>query len=242
MSLPVEANPRRIVVAYSSGTLPAMLERLLGYFAIGPNDELRGLFIEDSDLLNAAALPFTFEFCSVTSTRRQIDRAQVETTLRRAAAAAERDLARLAAATGMTWHFDVVRDKRRAALGALLQMTDAIFVAPQAGAAAPAPAESAPVVALVDASAAGARALALARAVAAAERAPLEVHGADEDIAPAANDQTGDTGASSTNSLARLSRRPAARLAVVAVTRLGHANHNLPEICATSMSPLVIVR
>ena len=241
MSLSGETNPRRIVVAYSSGTLPTMLERSLGYLAIGPDDELRGLFIEDSDLLNAAALPFTFEFCSVTSVRRPIDRAQVESSLRRAAAAAERDLARLAAATGMTWHFDVVRDKRHAALGALLQMTDAIFVAPQPGSAAPIAGGSAPVVALVDASAAGVRALTLARAVAAAERAPLEVHRADDGAVPAAGDQAGNTRSSSANPLARLSQRPAARLAVVAVTRLAHADHTLPEICATSMSPLVIV-
>ncbi|MEX2479327.1 MAG: hypothetical protein WD928_00555 [Gammaproteobacteria bacterium] len=234
---PAERKPtRRIVIACSGATLPAVLAALLRHLAVGPGDELRGLFIEDSDMLKAAGLPFTFEFSSITRSARPIDRERVENALRHAAAAVQRDLARLAAEAGLSWHFEVVRERRRVALDALLKMTDAVFLAPSADSTDVLSSTSpAPVLALIDDGAAGSRALALARAVAEAEHAPLAIYRASSATANAAGTTAGSP-------LARLAQRPVARLAIVAAPLLASAEHPLTELCEASLAPLVIVR
>lgn len=227
---------RRIVIACSGGTLPAVLAALLRHLAVGPGDELRGLFIEDSDILKAAALPFTFEFSSITRSARPIDRERVELALRHAAAAVQRELARLAAEAGLTWQFEVVRERRQVALDALLKMTDAVFVAPSTDSTEVLSRTStAPVLALIDDGAAGSRALALARAIAEAEHAPLAIYRAPGTSAS-------DERTSTERPLARLAARPAARLAIIAAPLLTTADRPLTELCEASLAPLVIVR
>src|SRR5690606_14717741 len=122
---------------------------------------LRGLFIEDSDLLKAAALPFSVEFCALTSVRRPIERARIEAALRAAAASAERELARLAADVGLAWQFEIVREKRRIAVSAAPGTLDALVVTPAGASDAGSAAGRAALVALIDHGEAGARALAL---------------------------------------------------------------------------------
>ena len=105
-------RPRRLVLTLSGRRLPRSLGALLRALADDGVPELHAMFIEDSDLLKAVSLPFAFEFCVATSARRPIDRARIEAHLRSEAAAAERDLAELARASGLHWRFEIVREGR----------------------------------------------------------------------------------------------------------------------------------
>ncbi|MCP5199165.1 MAG: hypothetical protein H6977_04070 [Gammaproteobacteria bacterium] len=222
--------PRRIALALSSGALPTGAAALLRQLGGTPGDELHVLFIEDSELLKAVALPFTVEFCAVTSVRRPIDAAALEGWFRREAATAQRELSRLAETCGLKWRFEVVRETPRAALGRVLaQLDEALLLPPPAGDGKPA---SAPIVALVDASPAGERALEIARVAAAAEQAPLEPHHLDPTDDPAAL----------VTRMHGLLARDDARLTVVAAPLLGALGEHAADVCAARHAPLLILR
>lgn len=229
-------TPRRVAIAVSGPVQPLLLANLLGQLALGPGDELRGLFIEDSDLLKAAALPFSVEFCALTSVRRPIDRARIEAALRAAAASAERELARLAADVGLAWQFEIVREKRRIAVSAALGTLDALVVTPAGASDVGNAAGRGALVALIDHGEAGARALALARAMARAEGASLTVYPRDGEFADSHGQAMTPAG------LAARLRHPAPQLIVLAAPLIESDAHGLLELCEATPAPLVIVR
>jgi hypothetical protein len=173
MTAPDDLHLRRIAVALGGGELPSTLIQLVQRNA-DETPELRGYFVEDSDLLKAAALPFTFEFCALTLRRRPLDAESVAAQLTREARAAAQVLATHALRAGCRWHFEVVRSERLAALRAALSHADAALVpAHYTDAAAPI------IHALVDSGAAGLRAQQVAERLARRERMRLEIHPAE---------------------------------------------------------------
>jgi len=234
MSTPT--RPRRLVVTLSGRRLPRSLGALLRALGDDGTPELHAMFIEDSDLLKAVSLPFAFEFCVATSARRPIDRARIEAHLRSDAAAAQRDLAELARASGLSWRFEIVRERSRTVVTRALAVTDAVIVTPH-GETNPGDA-SRDIVCIAEDDEAGARARAVAGALATAEHLPLE----DYHLA-AATPAPGVTGrVLSATAVPGILRRPGHRLVVIngaLIETLDASVHDLAEI---STAPLVIVR
>ncbi|MFA9460689.1 universal stress protein [Thiohalorhabdus methylotrophus] len=124
---PNDAGPiRRIVVLVdasrsSQGALEAAAE-----LAARHDAELLSLFVEESDLLRLAGLPFARELGTTSGTSRPLSRDQLERRLRGEAAELRRRLAGLAARHAMRWSLQVARGRAdaealaRAAPGDLL--------------------------------------------------------------------------------------------------------------------------
>lgn len=79
--------------------------------AVALEAELAGVFIEDSDLLRVAALPFTREVGRVTGALRPLDPGEVEASLRRQAEQVRHALADLTRSSQVKWSFRVARGK-----------------------------------------------------------------------------------------------------------------------------------
>jgi nucleotide-binding universal stress UspA family protein len=76
--------------------------------AVQVRAELRGLFVEDIDLLRLAALPFAREVATF-SAQRRLDVATMERTLRANAERARRAVAKIARRQRVPWSFEVLR-------------------------------------------------------------------------------------------------------------------------------------
>ncbi len=106
---PSKVKKRRIVAAVD--TLPrseAALEAA-AELAAQRQAELLALFIEDLDLLHAAALPFAREIGVASAVRRSLDVAAMERMLRLQAEGARRRLAAIAQRVPLTWTFQIAR-------------------------------------------------------------------------------------------------------------------------------------
>ncbi|MEQ8660883.1 MAG: hypothetical protein RLW62_08700 [Gammaproteobacteria bacterium] len=229
-------GPRRLVLTLSGGRLPRALDMLLRLFGSDGLPELHAMFIEDSDLLKAASLPFAFEFCAATSARRPIDRARIEAHLRREAAAAERGLAELARTSGLRWQFEVVRERTRVVVTRALALTDAVVVTPREESPTPGTGGVTCIFADDDA---GRRACAVAAALARAGHLPLEqwrlVDDATTDAAPSAATLTAAA-------LPAMLRRPGAQLTVLPAALVETLDASVHDLAEFATAPLVIVR
>jgi hypothetical protein len=78
--------------------------------AVRQEAELVGLFIEDTDLLNLAALPFAREV-GLSSTPRPMDPMTTASEIRAQAAVAQRRLAVVAQDVGLNWSFEIRRGR-----------------------------------------------------------------------------------------------------------------------------------
>jgi hypothetical protein len=94
----VDAAPRRRAVLVAAAALADKLEA-----------ELVGLFVEDVDLLHFAGLPFAREVGFTSATRRPLDVAAMERSLRALAKDAHETLALVARGTPVRWSFRVAR-------------------------------------------------------------------------------------------------------------------------------------
>lgn len=94
--------------------------------------ELLGLFIEDADLLQLAALPFAREVGFASATGRALDVAGLERRLRLLAAESERALAAAAGRIAVPWSFRVARGSLIAALLAAAAEGDLLLAAASA--------------------------------------------------------------------------------------------------------------
>ena len=99
---------RRIVLGLDAGTPQRDLEAVAA-LAARTGAELVGLFVEDPDLLQFAALPFAREIGGASAARRGLDVASVERSLRALAVEAERMLAGTAGRSAVRWSFRVAR-------------------------------------------------------------------------------------------------------------------------------------
>jgi nucleotide-binding universal stress UspA family protein len=90
------------------------------------NAELAGVFVEDIDLFNLAALPFARAFGLTAGQARKLDPESVEREWRNQAAAARRALEQAAAAMQVPWSFRVARGKVQAELMAAALEADLV--------------------------------------------------------------------------------------------------------------------
>ena len=143
--------------------------------------EIRGLFLQDTDVLALAELPVAREYCQLTHAERRLEPADLQRQLRIQARAAEQSLARIAGHSGFHWSFSTVRGSLASLLAECMGEMDLLLL----GAArsmrplvirqvspwlAPRP-----VAVTFDGSGAARRALAIARRIASAGRQPLAI-------------------------------------------------------------------
>lgn len=100
---------RRILVALDTSTHSMAALQVAARLAATLQAELRGLFVEDVNLLRLAALPFAREVRWTTATRQTLDEAEMERELQLRASQARRALAYAAEQAETEWTFRVVR-------------------------------------------------------------------------------------------------------------------------------------
>lgn len=230
-----EPRVRRFAMALTRRDLPSPLLSVV-LRALGNHEppELRAIFIEDADLLNAVALPFTHELCDLTHAMRPIDRARLEAHFERESAAAADAVAALTRVLGRQWHFEVLRARKSHALRTTLEGVDVLFLP---GVSRARSSGGAPLLAVLDDSASAQHCHALARRLAAAVGAPLEVH----TVTPAANGDAAADAKTMHDAVTPLLARRDPLLVLLAaslVPRLAHNTVELDELCA---APLLVV-
>jgi hypothetical protein len=121
---------RRVVVALdSSASMPAMdaAARIARAF----DSELLGLFVENTDLLNLAALPMAGEVCYPSAARRTLDVAAMERALRAQASRLRRELSARLTDAAVKWTLEVVRGRVTGQLHATFDERDVLVAAMQ---------------------------------------------------------------------------------------------------------------
>lgn len=124
---------RRIVFGLGAASREAALHAAL---ALAPATEggLLGVFVEDTDLLQLAGLPFAREIALPGATGRDIDAASMARALRARAQALERTMARTMAGRDIAWTFEVARGSSFAAILARTAENDLAVLSLKAGA------------------------------------------------------------------------------------------------------------
>ena len=126
--MPARAGFRRILVALDASRESDAALAAAAELAKHLDAELMGLFIEDIDLLNLAALPFSREVPVLSLSGRELDLERVERELRSKAAAARRALAALAGELHLQWSFRIARGHVDAELLTASQEADLVAV------------------------------------------------------------------------------------------------------------------
>ncbi len=227
---------RRFAIALTRRELPAPLLSVL-LSALGNHEppEIRAVFIEDADLLNAVALPFTHELCVLTHIRRPIDRARLEALLEREAAAASSAVAELVRRLGWQCQFGVLRARKAHALRATLADVDVLLLPGLASRAQRSAA--APLLAVLDDSASGSHCRLLAQRLATAVGVPLTVC----EVLAEGQSSAAAGKAVALDALPSLIAGRQAQLVLLAaalVPRLAYHTVELDEMCA---APLLVV-
>lgn len=104
---------RRIVVTIDLAAQSAAAFALAAALAKARKRELHGLFIEDTDLLNVARLPFTREFPRLGGPPRALSGVELERFMAREAERSRRELERLAAEYALQWSYASERTSKR---------------------------------------------------------------------------------------------------------------------------------
>lgn len=218
---------QRFAIALTRRELPApLIGQLLRALTVGDPPELRAVFIEDADLLDAVALPFIHELCALTNAMRPIDRARLEAHFERESAAAAAGVGDLIHQIGRQCQFEVLRARKAQALRLTLDGADAVLI-PGARSALP-PGAAAPLLALIDDGLSGQHCHALATRLAALLGASLEVRNVPQD------------GTALRDLPALLARRDT-RLVLLAATLLPAFARNLAELDEMCAAPLLVV-
>jgi len=119
---------RRIVVALDSSAHASAALEAAAALAERLEAELEGLFVEDIDLLNLAALPFGDEFTLTTGARRRLDTKALEDQLRQEAARARRALDEAARRSRVRATFRVTRGRVPAEVMAAAEGADLLIL------------------------------------------------------------------------------------------------------------------
>lgn len=119
---------RRILVALDASKESLVALEAAAALAACLHAELTGLFIEDTDLLNLAAFPFSREAPALSRSGRLLEPEQLERDLRTKAAMARQALARTADAFQLQWSFRVARGRVAAELLAAAAEADLVAV------------------------------------------------------------------------------------------------------------------
>lgn len=125
---PEKAAIRRIMVALD--TSPQSVEALAAAvrLATALKAELRGVFVEDSDLLGLTALPFVREVQIISARVQALDIEHLSRELRGLAMRAQRLFEEQARAAGLSWSFTTVRGRVSNALMAAAEDADLVTV------------------------------------------------------------------------------------------------------------------
>ena len=115
-----EVRIRRIVVGFDAGAWRSETLRELAALAVETESELLGVFIEDTDLLQLARLPFAAEVGYTSAARRGLDLATLERALRARADTLRRALAAVLDPAHVAWSFRVAREAPSQVLGTAL--------------------------------------------------------------------------------------------------------------------------
>jgi hypothetical protein len=226
---------RRFTIALTRRELPSpLINIVLRALTNHEPPELRAVFIEDADLLNAVALPFTHELCVLTHAMRPIDRARLEAHFQRESAAAAAGVADLTRVLGWQCHFEVLRARKGHALRATLEGADAVLI-PGAQSAAP-QSQAAPLLAVLDDSASAEHCRALATRLALAVGASLQVC----QVVNGGTAQPGSVPVALKDVPALLARREP-RLVLLAAALVPRLAHNLAELDEMCAAPLLVV-
>ncbi len=106
-------NQHTVVLAADAGSYSITTVNLAVQMAASMKTRLRGLFIEDEDLLQVTGLPFTREISLVTARERPTDVERMQLSMRSVARQFEQTLKREAAASRIACSFDYVRGRFR---------------------------------------------------------------------------------------------------------------------------------
>jgi nucleotide-binding universal stress UspA family protein len=109
-------TPRRILVAVDLSAPSLAALEIAAKIAARLEAELVGLFVEDSNLLRLASLPFAAEMGYLTRTPRPLDSRRIERSLQMLAARAKREMAERAGRLRLRWSFRVVRGRAEVAV------------------------------------------------------------------------------------------------------------------------------
>jgi len=230
-----ELRVRRFVIALTRRELPSpLISLLLRALSNHEPPELRAVFIEDADLLNAVALPFTHELCGLTNAMRPIGRPDLEAHFQRESAAAAAGVADLTRVLGWQCHFEVLRARKAHALRTTLEGADAVLI-PGAHSVTPR-APAAPLLVLLDDSASGRHCHAVAHHLAAAAGAPLDIRV----VSQHGDAATGGVAVTLEQVPALLAQREP-RLVVLAAALVPRLAHNLVELDEMCAAPLLVV-
>ena len=120
---------RRIIVRQQARSPDESLLRAVAAVAARLDTEISGLFIEDIDLLNLAGMPFAAEVCFPAATRRCMDVASTERSLRGLADRARRALESIAQEESLRTSFRVARGSPLAEMLAAAAESDVVITA-----------------------------------------------------------------------------------------------------------------
>ena len=123
-----EVSLHRILVAFDAATLSCNVFDAVAALAARLQAELRGLFIEDVDLLRSAELPFVRQFSLTSASGDEFNTESIERELKVMAAQARRALEDAAHRTKIRYSFDVVRGQLVAEVGAASEATDLVVL------------------------------------------------------------------------------------------------------------------
>jgi hypothetical protein len=119
---------RRIVVVLGTPSAASAMTTAID-LARATESELLGLFVENTELLDLAALPFAGEIGFPTAARRVLDIQAMERALRAQARRLQHELGARLAGQPVKWAFEVVRGRMAAELVALAEERDLAVVA-----------------------------------------------------------------------------------------------------------------
>jgi nucleotide-binding universal stress UspA family protein len=123
-----EPSIRRILVALDSSTTATHgLEAATG-LARRLRAELQGLFVEDDELLQVAALPFTTQVNMTTGGRQPLEISELESQMARLAEAARRRLAAAAKRDRIAWSFRTVRGRIAQEVASAAEGSDLVII------------------------------------------------------------------------------------------------------------------
>ena len=113
MSADDKNNGKTVLLAADVGSYSITTVSLAVQMAASMNTKLRGLFIEDEDLLQVTGLPITREISLTTACERPTDVDQMQRAMRSVARQFEDTLKQEAGASQIGWSFDYVRGRVR---------------------------------------------------------------------------------------------------------------------------------
>ncbi|MCS6827508.1 MAG: universal stress protein [Caldilinea sp.] len=105
------SSPGYILVALDASPYSAAALAAAAEIAAALNLELRGIYVEDTDLLHLCGLPFGFEIGSFTARLRRLEQSHIEREFQLRAAQLRKIMAEIAGRQRLPWSFTVVRGR-----------------------------------------------------------------------------------------------------------------------------------